>query len=367
MRKKIVFILINMNMGGTEKAFLNLVEEIDRTEYEVDLLLLEKRGEFIEEVPKWIKIKRLNGYEKIKEELNLSPKENIKKYIKKRKFFSALSLGMLYLECKIRKERSKFYKRILKDIYIEEKYDIAIAYAGPMELITYIVSEKIKAKTKYQWIHFDVSKIGINKNFYEKFSKSFNEFVIVSEEGKRKILEAIPSLKKKVVVKNNNIPKLKIKKLADEDEGFNDNFNGIRILTVGRISQEKGYDLAINVCKKLVEDNLNIRWYGIGEGALKEKYIERCKALGIEENFIFLGGKRNPYSFISQCDIYVQPSKYEGFCITIGEAKIFKKRIITTNFTGAKEQFLNYAKGKIVENEKELYEEIKLNMEVKKE
>lgn len=358
MKKKLAFMLINMNIGGTEKAFLNLIEEIDEEEYEVDLFLLENKGGFLREIPKWIKVIIIDDYEKVKEEINLSPKENIKRCIKEKRIIKGVKLTLIYMVCKIKKERNILYSSLFKNMNINEKYDIAIAYAGPMEIISYIISEKINAKKKYQWIHFDISKIGINKKFYEKHAKIFEKFIIVSEEGKEKILNVIPSLKEKIVVKRNTIPINQIRVMAKEGEGFKDAFTGIRILTVGRISEEKGYDLAIKICEKLLKNNFNVRWYAIGEGNLKEEYIKECINRGIENSFIFLGGKINPYRYMEECDIYIQASKYEGFCITIGEVKIFKKPIITTDFTGAKEQLLEYKKGKIIGSEEEFYEAI---------
>ena len=104
-----------------------------------------------------------------------------------------------------------------------------------------------------------------------------------------------------------------IKSMALKDDGFNDNFDGIRILTIGRLVDVKGYDLAIKACYKLKSKGYNFKWYVIGEGNLKSKLENMIKEFQLEDTFILLGIYQNPYVFLKQCDIYVQPSRFEGY------------------------------------------------------
>ena len=134
----------------------------------------------------------------------------------------------------------------------------------------------------------------------------------------------------------------------------------MRILTVGRLTHEKGQELCIEALKKLKDKGYKVKWYCVGNGASRKKYEELVINNNLIEDFIFLGSKTNPYSFMKQCDIYVQPSLHEGYCITLAEAKCFGKPIVTTNFTGAKEQIINRDTGIIVEcNSDDLYKAIK--------
>lgn len=146
-----------------------------------------------------------------------------------------------------------------------------------------------------------------------------------------------------------------------EGESFTDGFNGIRILTVGRISQEKNQGMTIPILARLKSDGYNIRWYCIGDGS---NYKNECEHLikfyNLEDSYIILGTKTNPYPYMKDCDLYVQPSLHEGYCITLAEAKCFDNPIIATNFTGAREQLIETGCGLVSEiDENDLYMKIK--------
>ncbi|NRG48157.1 glycosyltransferase [Bacillus sp. CRN 9] len=247
------------------------------------------------------------------------------------------------------KEKSLFYRYILRNYpKPSEEYDIAIAYAGPMDFISFFIAHKVKARKKIQWIHFDVTKIGFNTSFAKKVYEYFYQVNVVSEEAKNCLVKLTPSLKNKIFVFPNLISKEMIIRQANISEGFKDNYNGIRILTVGRLSFEKGQDIAIKAAAKLIKDGMNVRWYCIGDGIAIQEYERLIKKLNMKEHFLLLGSDSNPYPFMKQCDLYVQPSRHEGYCMTVAEAKIFNKMIICTNFTGAKEHMNDGKIGKIV-------------------
>lgn len=359
--KNILFMAINMNVGGTEKALLTMLNEFPKEKYKVTVLLLDNYGGFLNQIPKWVQLKYLNKYKELKKYINEPPQNLVKELLNKRKYITAFKLSLNYFISKIKDDISYYYKYLLRDVDdLEEEYDIAVAYAGPMDFITYFVANKIRAKKKVQWIHFDISKIGFNKNFAEKMYSKFNKIFVVSEEGKNKLNSLIPSLSNKTEVFSNIISSNCVKKMAECEEGFNDNFNGIRILTVGRLSKEKGQDITISVLERLREEGHDVKWYCIGEGPMKKDLKDMIKNRNIEENYILLGVKNNPYPFMKECDIYVQPSRHEGYCITLAEARCFNNPIITTNFTGASEQIKNEKTGLIVNfDDNEMYDAIK--------
>ena len=359
--KRVLLMGINMNVGGTEKALLNMISEMPRNEFEIDILMLEKYGGFLDKLPKDINVKYLDYYTDIKDILNNPPQYTAIKMIKGGKVLRGINLLIIHILTKVIGQRNLFYNYVLKDYpNIITEYDIAVAYAGPMELITYFILNKIKAKKKIQWIHFDVDKCGVTKkstiNNYRKFDKIF----VVSEEGKNKFVNMMPELEENTEVFLNIISPKLILKQSEIGEGFNDIYDGLRILTVGRLSNVKGQDLCIKALKKLRDEGYDVRWYCVGDGIYRKKYEKLVYDNNLVEDFIFLGSKTNPYSFMKQCDIYVQPSLHEGYCITLAEAKCFGKPIVTTNFTGAKEQIINRETGIIVEcNSNELYQAIK--------
>lgn len=361
MKKKVIFMLINMNVGGTEKALLNMISEMPKDKYDITILMLEKYGGFLDSIPDEVHVEYVSVYPKIKDAVNKPPKNVVLAYFKKGRFIKGIAFSLITILSKVTKRKSIFFKYLLRNVSdMKNEYDVAIAYAGPMDLISYFVAEKIKAKKKIQWIHFDVTKVGFDKQFTEEIYHQFDKVFVVSKEGQQKFNSMFPQLRDKSATFNNVVPSKNILKLADEGPGFDDDFDGIRILTVGRLSKEKGQDFIIPVLAKLRKSGFYIRWYCIGEGKARPDYEQLIKSYGLEDNFILMGGKANPYPFMKQCDIYVQPSRYEGLCITVMEAKCLKKPIITTDFNGVKEQIVHNKTGLIVEyNQNQMVDSLK--------
>lgn len=366
--KKLLFMCINMNIGGTEKALLTMLNEIDDSKYDITLLMLEEYGGFLNEIPSFVKVKYVDEYKSIKPFVNEPPKILIKRLIKNKAYLTGLSTLLNYSISKITKNISYYYKYILKNIKgIDEEYDLAVAYAGPMDFITYFVLNKIKAKKKVQWIHFDINKIGFNRKFAKRNYKKFDKIFVVSEAGKEKLINLIPALNNKVEAFFNIISCNLIENMSKNEKSFDDLFDGVRILTVGRLSKEKGQELTINVLARLKNEGYKVRWYCIGDGPEKYNYRNRIKRLDIENDYILLGSKLNPYPFMKDCDIYVQPSKHEGYCITLGEARCFDNPIVTTNFTGANEQIKNEVTGLVCDiSEEGVYKSVKRLLDDKK-
>ena len=375
--KKILFMCINMNIGGTEKALLTMLNEIDDSKYDITLLMLEEYGGFLNEIPSFVKVKYVDEYKSIKPFVNEPPKILIKRLIRNKEYLTGLTTLSSYSISKITNNISYYYRYILRNVKkIDEEYDLAVAYAGPMDFITYFVLNKIKAKKKVQWIHFDITKIGFNRKFAERNYKKFDKIFVVSEEGKEKLINLIPALNNKIEAFFNIISCNLIENMSKNEKSFDDLFDGVRILTVGRLSKEKGQELTINVLARLKNEGYKVRWYCIGDGPEKYNYRNRIKRLDIENDYILLGSKLNPYPFMKDCDIYVQPSKHEGYCITLGEARCFDNPIVTTNFTGANEQIKNEVTGLVCDiseqgiyqaikrllDNKELYKDIRTNL-----
>lgn len=353
--------IINMNVGGTEKALLTMFSEIDKEKYDVTLLMLEEFGGFLDDIPEWVNIKYVNYYSDIKSVLNKPLHTTALEQVKSGRIGEFIKYSYFYLLSKIKKDRIFLFKHILKNYpNLEQEYDLAVAYAGPMDFISYFVTNRIKSQKKVQWIHFDITKIGFNYSFARKIYSKFDKIFVVSEQAKDKVIENLQPLKDKVEVFYNIVSRNLIREMAEE-EGFIDRFDGIRILTVGRISQEKNQAMTIPILARLKSDGYNIRWYCIGDGG---KYKEECerliKSYNLEDSYLILGTKTNPYPYMKDCDIYVQPSLHEGYCITLAEAKCFDNPIIATNFTGAREQLIETGCGLVSNiNENDLYIKIK--------
>lgn len=356
--KKVLFMAINMNVGGTEKSLINLIHEMPSTEYEITVLLLEKSGDYLETLEQFenVTVKELNQYTSKRFLIHDPPKNVIKHYLKEKEMIKAFKMLISYIISKV-SNNGCFYIRQVVDEFSSDlgNYDVAVAYAGPMDFISQFIIDKMSADIKIQWIHFDVDKIYFDKKFARKVYSEFDKVFVVSEFAKRHLLKAVPEIRDFTEVKYNVVSAELCKSLADVGESFDDNFDGVRILTVGRLSKEKGQDIIPKVINELCKQNISFRWYLIGEGNLKNKIDSEIKSMGLEQHLVFLGLKTNPYPYYKDCDIYVQPSIHEGYCLTLAEAKVFNKIIISTDFSGAREQFENYKNGTIVNNSVESF------------
>jgi glycosyltransferase involved in cell wall biosynthesis len=361
MKKKIVFMGINMNIGGTEKALLNMINEMPKNRYEITILMLEKYGGFLDAIPNEVRVEYLEDYAAYKHLLNRPVKRTVVNLFKQGQIVKGMALGLAHTFSKIFQNKMLYYNYVLKDLSEYKKnYDVAVAYAGPMDFISYFVAKKIKAEKKIQWIHFDVTKIGFDTRLCKKLYNMFDKIFVVSKEAEKKLISKVPSIRKKTEVFINVISKDVILSQSKSGKGFDDDFDGTRILTVGRLTKEKGQDLAIEALTKLIKEGINVRWYCLGEGKERGRYEQLIKKNNLQDNFFLLGSNPNPYPFIAECDIYVQPSRHEGYCITISEAKGLNKPIVTTNFTGAKEQITDDVTGLIVGiNSNEIYYGVK--------
>lgn len=340
--KKIFFLLGSMNVGGVEKAFLNLVSELPKDKYEIHLGLLKPRGGFMEDTPSHVTIHHINSYEKCWDVINNPPLKTIKGLFNSKQYIPALVHLFLYIINRTTRNYYLLYKYLLrKEPFFETKFDIAIAFAGPSQMIDYYICEKVDAKVKYGWIHFDVTKFGIDRGMTNKLYRKYNKIFVVSENAKEKFDLLFPKLRHKTQVFYNVVSRKLILEQSNNGVSFSDSFDGYKILTVGRISPEKGQDIAINALKIILDKGYNVKWYFVGDGKLKADCIQESKQLGISDNVVFLGTKINPYPYMKDCNVYVQTSRHEGFCITLAEALCFNNPIVSTDFISATELLSN--------------------------
>lgn len=361
MKKKILFMVSSMNIGGVEKSLLSLLAVIPKEKYEITILTLDKKGGFLEYIPNNVKLIEAEWFKYIKPLIMDSPQNIIKRYIKNYEFLKIPSFIYSYFKSKKTNDRYIYYKHVLKSIpECKEKYDAAIAYAGPTEIIDAYISRKVKAEKKIAWVHFDISKHKINKKLYNNLYERFDKIFAVSNECKKKLDEIIPAVRNKSEVLLNIVSEDLINEMSESYVDFDDNYKGIKIITVGRLSKEKGQDLAIKALAKLKKDRYDVKWYCIGEGNSRQEFEQLIKEYNLENDFLLLGATSNPYPYIKNADIYVQTSRHEGYCLTLAEAKALNKPIVTTDFIGAYEQIKNNENGIIVScNENDLADAIK--------
>ena len=339
--KKILFLLNNMNIGGTEKSFLNLLGTLSPKEYDVTLLLLEKSGGFLEYVPAWVHIETVPDYPEMKQEIMYPPVSVAKELLREHKTLRAIKLLGEHLIFKLTGDRTRYFRFVTNGKKrLQEEYDTAIAYAGPFDFQTVYVLDDIQAKEKVQWIHFDVSKIYFNEKMGHRLYPQFDRINVVSDEARKALIEKIPEIAPKTRTVLNVVSAEQCRMMADMGDGFEDGYTGggIRIVTVGRLSAEKGQDIIPEVAAYLKKHGIAFRWYLVGDGKLRPEIERKCAKYEVNNEIVFLGTMPNPYQYLKQADLYVQTSVYEGFCITLAEAKAFDLPIISTDCAGAHEQ-----------------------------
>ncbi|HGH7173399.1 TPA: glycosyltransferase [Bacillus wiedmannii] len=357
MKKKLLFVIDSLTIGGAEKSLVSLLNLIDFSKYEIDLMLFKKGGDLEKHVPEQIKILPVPEYFR---------------YINKERFSMNKSIKYLYYRIKtsVYLRKNNYQKKVLHSeqvvfrsinkiiIQLQKKYDVAIAYSQGMP--TYFVANKVTATQKIAWINTDYVNTLYDKEIDYESYKKMDKIITVSRNTQDTVSKIRKEYDDKVDIILDVINPKMIYKLSEEYEVVEFNKSYINILTVGRLATAKSYNTAIEVAKLLKESGYKFKWFGIGEGPERENLQELIDGYGLNDYFILLGKKLNPYPYMKNCDIYVQTSIKEGFGLTVSEAKIVKRPIVCTNFSTAKEIINHNVDGLIVEHDiKSIYNGIK--------
>lgn len=350
--RKILISSFDMEVGGVERSLISMLNNFDYENNEVDLMLYRHTGDFMN-----LLTDKVNLLEEHKSYSTF--RKGIGQTIKEGKVFLGASRLLAKLIGELSKKDNKnntesvvqmqlMWKYALPFLpKLDKEYDVAISYLWPH----YFVAEKVKAKTKIAWIHTDYSTIETDIKMDLKMWNKFDYIMAVSEECKNAFLKKYPSLHNKVKVMENITSPDFIRRMSEEkvDDDISKD-NSFKLLSVARLSHAKGIDNAVRALRVLHDRGFtNIKWYVVGyggDGAIIKELIEENN---LKDSFILLGKKTNPYPYMKVCDIYVQPSRYEGKAVTVGEAQILGKPVIITNYTTAKSQVRENIDGYICE------------------
>ncbi len=353
MKKSILITVYDMEIGGIERSLINMLEHFDYNSYDVDLLIYEHKGELLSFIPKEVNVlPEIKAYSVFRKPIKQCIKEGqlltsfmriLSKFVSKHKANKRkLEEGPAYIQMQLALNYSMLFIPKLK-----KEYYVAISYAWPHN----IVAHKVKAKNKIAWIHTDYSKLEVDRDIDFKCWNRFDSIASISDDVTTSFLKAYPLLKGKLFkMENINSPSF-INKMANQQVMFpyatNETF---KLVSVGRLSYAKGFDIAIKALKNLHEKGLNkIKWYVVGYGPEETRLKKEIEKYEMEDSFILLGKQNNPYPFIDGADLYVQPSRYEGKAVTVTEAKILGKPILLTNYATSKSQVTHEEDGIISE------------------
>ena len=343
--KKILFVIYALNNGGAERSLVNLLTEIDPNKYEIDLLLFAKEGMFLTQVPDNVNI--VQG-PKILEALYTQKKENKNAKLKAYKYVATVLSHICEkgLQAQNAYRWIKFYSKITPRL--EKKYDLAIAYIS--RDIMYYVDEKVDADKKMVFIHNDYRAAGHPKKYDEPYLKRMDAIVTISDTCAEVLEEEFPDLREKIYNLPNIISSGAIRKRASEkkvEEFWK--YDGLKIVSVGRLNVQKGFDFAIDAAALLKEKQMKFKWLILGNGELMSELSDQIKKKQVENEIFLIGPRENPYSYMKSADIVVQTSRWEGKSVVLDEAKIIGTPIVTTNYPTAKDQILNEKEGVIVD------------------
>lgn len=345
LKKKILFNIHYLEIGGAETSLIGLLHSINSDVYDVDLLINDPRGELMKYVPDWTNvIPSPEAYRMIERPLvevlkrrhfriafaRLMAKYKFRRYIDRKKPSDGNAIfGYI----------GKYVTPVLPSLTNLGDYDVAVSYVTPHNIIL----EKVRAKKKIAWIHTDYSKIDVDTEIESPVWAGYDKIVSISPAVTASFLSVFPSLENKIIEIENFLPedliRERVKEFVPEDMP---KVNGvINLLTIGRYSVQKRLEdipLMANILIK--ESGKDFRWYLIGYGNERElqKIKDAIEKYEVGNTVILLGKKENPYPYIKASDIYVQPSRYEGKSITVREAHLLGKPVIITDYPTAKSQ-----------------------------
>lgn len=345
--KRILIIHFNMELGGAESSLLGLLDTIDYSKYAVDLFLLSHSGEFMPLINEHVNLLPENSsYKALTQPISTNLRNgNIgiafaRCYARMR---SALSRGALHFPHNYKQYFHKLSMPYLPNIPGE--YDLAISFNDPH----YIIGEKVNAKDKLAWFHTDASRIQFCDNIEKEMWGMSDYAVNVSENCKAAFDKAHPYLSRfHSLLIENILPKELICKQAEESQNDIPSKGSLALLSVGRFCDAKNFDNVPDICRRLVADGLDVKWYLIGYGGDEPLIRQKIDEAGMQERVIILGKKDNPYPYMRACDLYVQPSRYEGKAVTVREAQMLGKPVVITSYTTSGSQLEDGVDGMIV-------------------
>lgn len=357
MKPRILIAIHYMHLGGAEISLIGLLQALDPNKVDIDLFVYSHEGELMKLIPEYVnvlpEIPTYKMFERPMKEVlkkghlsvllaRIKAKMRMKSYLKKKQAIDVLLL--------LGEEVSK----VVPDINPSVEYELAISFLIPHNF----VRDHVRAKKKICWIHTDYTRIDVNAELELPVWDSFDYVASISPDVTKSFLQVFPSLAPKIIEIENILSSTFVRHRAEEIEStefvqqLTANKKSVNLLSIGRFCKAKNYDNVPDICKKtlglLKDKNIDIRWYIIGFGGYEDLIRQKIAEAGMQDHVIILGKKENPYPYIKACDIYVQPSRYEGKSVTVREAQMLCKPVVATNYPTASSQIIDGKDGVIV-------------------
>lgn len=338
MKKKLLFVIDSLICGGAEKSLVSLLPLLNQEKYEIHLWMLH-RGMVFESL--------LSENVLVEDE----PSYRTWEYLFFRLSHIVYSLLFRINQLLGIKEHTAetLWKCVGKAYKVpKETFDVAIAYQQGVP--TYIVSTKINAQKKIAWINADIFAAGYDISYNAAFYDQYDALVPVSKNLENVLREKYPQYSEKYhCVYDILNPDLIRRQSQMPVDDFIFSHQYPLIVTTGRLAIAKNHRLAVEAAKKLQERGIDFVWLFVGDGEERSNIESLIKIYCLQKHVILIGERTNPYPYMAQCDVYVQTSSFEGYGLTIAEAKILGKPVVSTNFDVVHDQIKHGHDGLIAE------------------
>ena len=347
-KKKLLFVIDSLGIGGAEKSLVTLLNLMDYTQYEVHLQTFAAGREFEQLLPKEVHLLPplpFFVYLSVPWKSIGRKISNPKAMIAQIRYSGAIRIHKL-----THTEKAIVHWQCIRECIdpVKEYYDAVIAYAQGIP--AFYASEKCRGGKKAVWINVPYKPGEKYVGLVKKLLLSFDKVNAVSETVAEQLKSDYGLSESRMMIIRDILDPGMARRMANLPSEAKKEMSGPgkRILTVGRLAKMKGYELAVGAAEILKKRGFDFTWYAVGEGAMRMEIESQISEAGLQNQFILLGSRPNPYPYFETCDIYVQPSLYEGFGITLSEAKMFAKPIVATDFETAHDQIMDGENGLIV-------------------
>ena len=331
MKKKIIFVTKALWIGGIETALVNLLKQFDYEKYDVTLLVLRAELDMLDQIHPKCRV-LIADREKT---VTFSEKYRYSRLFhltEKPDRPSGFHKMMMWTVPAIRWLENWLYIRYIRKLMRGEEFATAVIYS---DVAGETAVRAIKAKKYLMFYHHGAMRhVYHDKIAYRKCDK----IIAVSENLAEALRKFNPKYSNKITAVHNLTDIEGIRRKGQELIPDHFDSRKLNIVSVGRVSHEKGMDLAVRACARLVKNGYNnVRWWIVGDGPAMQEVKTEIERLHMEAYVITVGMKTNPYPYIQHADLYVQPSRFEGYPMTILEALILGKVVVSTNNPGAAE------------------------------
>lgn len=335
--KRILFVIPDLEVGGVQRALVTLLNAAPLDKLDITLLTFREGGKLHAQLPHQVHVKV---------EPQIGQAEKLRATVSK--ILRQCRLNGLF---DFAKRIYHYSGKIMAKANNDGEYDAAVAYSDG--LATWYVSKSVQAAKKIAFVHTDFTQAGYKARQEREIYSSFEQIVFASQAARRSFLAVLPEWEERTVILPNAVDIQQVLKLAEEPipclkKGV------VKLATVGRLSHEKGVEKIPPLLRRLKDAGQKVCWYVVGDGPERDNLLRQARKLGVEEELILVGQLENPYPYMRACDVYVQPSEYEGYCIALAEARLLCRPIAVCDFAGAGEQIENgvtgFVTGRMVED-----------------